>query len=81
MVLLASLPNSWEAMRMTVNNSARNAKLNFDDTRDLILTKEVRRIDLGEVFGSRSTLNVENRGRGNRKDDRSSNWGSVPAQE
>ena len=60
-------------MRMTVSNFAGKAKLNFDDTKDLILAKEVRRIDSGEVFGSGSTLNVENRGKGNRKDNRSSN--------
>ena len=71
--MLASLPNSLEAMRMVVSNFVGKAKLNFDDTRDLILAEEVRRIDSGEVFGSGSTLNVENQGRGNRNDDRSSN--------
>ena len=71
LILLVSLPNSWEAIRMAVSNSAEKEKLNFDDTRDLILAEEVRRIDSGEVFGSGSALNVENRGRGNRKDDRS----------
>ena len=60
---------------MVVSNSARKAKLNFDDTRDLILAEEVRRIDSGEIFGLKSALNVENQGRGNRKDDRSSNRG------
>ena len=30
LILLASLPNSWEAMRMVVNNSVGKAKLNFD---------------------------------------------------
>ena len=73
LILLASLPNSWEAMRMAVSNSAGKAKLNFNDTRDLILAEKMRRIDSGEVFGSGSTLNVENQGKGNRKDDRSSN--------
>ena len=60
-------------MRMALSNFVENVKLNFDDTRDLILAEEVRMIDSGEVFGSRSALNVENQGRGNRKDDRSSN--------
>ena len=35
----------------------------------------MRRIDSDEVFGSGSALNVENWGRGNRNDDRSSNRG------
>ena len=62
LILLASLPNSWEAIRMAVSNSVGKAKLNFDDTRDLILAEEVRRIDSGEVFGLGFALNVENRG-------------------
>ena len=31
LILLAFLPNSWEAMRMTVSNSARKSKLKYDD--------------------------------------------------
>ena len=31
LILLASLPNSWEAMRMTVSNSAGKSKLKYDD--------------------------------------------------
>ena len=62
-------------MRMVVSNFVGKTKLNFDDIRDLILVEKVMRIDSGEVFGSGSTLNVENRGRGNRKDDISSNRG------
>ena len=31
LILLASLPNSWEARRMTVSNSAGKRKLKYDD--------------------------------------------------
>ena len=31
LILLASLPNSWEAMRMTMSNSAGKRKLKYDD--------------------------------------------------
>ena len=31
LILLASLPNSWEAMRMVVSNSAGKSKLKYDD--------------------------------------------------
>ena len=31
LIVLASLPNSWEAMRMAVSNSARKDKLKYDD--------------------------------------------------
>ena len=31
LIVLASLPNSWEAMRMTVSNSIEKDKLKYDD--------------------------------------------------
>ena len=45
LILLASLPNSWEAMRMAVSNSTGKSKLKYDEIQDLILSKEVRRRD------------------------------------
>lgn len=52
LILLASLPNSWEPMRAAVTNSIRNVKLKFVDVRNFILVKEVCRKDLGEVSSS-----------------------------
>ena len=72
LIILASLPNSWEAMRMAVSNSIGKEKLKYNDIRDLILAKEIRRRDAGESSGSGSALNLETRGRGN---DRNSNRG------
>uniref|UniRef100_A0A2N9FE34 Reverse transcriptase Ty1/copia-type domain-containing protein n=1 Tax=Fagus sylvatica TaxID=28930 RepID=A0A2N9FE34_FAGSY len=39
LIVLTSLPNSWEAMRMAVSNSAGKGKLKYDDIRDLILKR------------------------------------------
>ena len=39
LIFLASLPNSWEVMRMTVSNSTGKEKLKYNDIRDLILAK------------------------------------------
>ena len=72
LIVLASLPNSWEAMRMTVSNSTRKEMLKYNDIRDLILAEEIRRRDAGETLGSSSALNLETKGRGN---DRNSNRG------
>ena len=72
LIVLASLPNSWESMRMAVSNSTGKEKLKYNDIRDLILAKEIRRRDAGETSGSSSALNLETRGRGN---DRNSNRG------
>ena len=72
LIVLSSLPNSWEAMRMTVSNSTRKEKLKYNDIRDLIMAEEIRRRDAGETLGSSSALNLETKGRGN---DRNSNRG------
>ena len=39
LIILASFPNSWEAMRMEVSNSTGKRKLKYDDIRDLILMR------------------------------------------
>ena len=72
LIVLAFLPNNWEAMRMVVSNSTGKEKLKYNDIQDLILAEEIRRRDAGETSGSGSTLNLETRGRGN---DRNSNQG------
>nr|CAN78199.1 hypothetical protein VITISV_041785 [Vitis vinifera] len=72
LIVLASLPNSWEAMMMVVSNSTGKEKLKYNDIRDLILAEEIRRRYAGETSGSSFALNLETRGRGN---DRNSNQG------
>ena len=67
LIVLVSLPNSWEAMRMAVSNSTGKEKLKYNDIRDLILAEEIRRRDVGETSGSSSILNLETRGRGNNR--------------
>ena len=72
LIILASLPNNWEAMRMVVSNSTGKEKLKYNDIRDLILAEEIRRRDVDETSGSGSVLNLEITGKGN---DKNSNWG------
>ena len=66
---------------MTVSNSTGKEKFKYNDIRDLILTKEIRRRDAGETSRSGSALNLKTRGRGNdrnsnrgRSKSRNSNW-------
>ena len=61
-------------MRMVVSNSAGKTKLKYDGIKYLILVEEVRK-DSDEFLGSGSALNVDNRGKSNRRDDKNSNWG------
>ena len=73
LIVLASLPNSWKAMRMAVSNSIGNEKLKYNDIRDLILAKEIRRRDAGKTSRSGYALNLETRGRGNNKSPKKKN--------
>ena len=72
LIVLASLPNSWEAMRMAVSNFTGKEKLKYNDIRDLILAEEICQRDVGKTSGSGSALNLETRGRDN---DKNSNRG------
>ena len=67
LILLVSLPNTWESMQAAVSNSVGKGKLQFNDVRDRILAEEVCRMDSGEGTSSSSTLNLENRGRSGEK--------------
>ena len=50
LIVLASLPNSWEAMRMVVSNSIRKEKLKYNDIRDLVLVEEIHRRNASETL-------------------------------
>ena len=67
LIVLASLPNSWQAMRMAISNSTGKEKFKYNDIRDLILADEIRRRDASETSGSSSALNLEIKGRGNNR--------------
>ena len=57
---------------MTVSNSTGKEKLKYNEIRDLILAKEIRRRYASETLGSGFALNLETRGTDN---DRDSNQG------
>ena len=60
LILLTSLPNNWEPIRVVVSNFVRNVKLNFNNVK-------VRRIDLSKASASSFALNIESRVMGNDK--------------
>ena len=65
LIILASLPNSWETIRIAISNSIGKEKLNSNDIRDLALAEEICKRDACETLGSSSTLNLKTRGKGN----------------
>uniref|UniRef100_A0A2N9GH12 Retrovirus-related Pol polyprotein from transposon TNT 1-94-like beta-barrel domain-containing protein n=1 Tax=Fagus sylvatica TaxID=28930 RepID=A0A2N9GH12_FAGSY len=69
LIVLASLPNSWEAMRMAVNNSAGKDKLKYENIRDLILSEEVRRRDACIDNAKGQAFVTENRDKDHKHDD------------
>ena len=69
LILLSSLPESWNAIITAVSNSASNSKLKFDNICDLILSEDVHRKSSWESSNSSSgsTLSIETRGRSSQK--------------
>ena len=61
---MASLPNNWKAMRMTVSNSARKSQFKYDDIRDLILCEEVHRRDANIDNAQDQAFVTKNKSRG-----------------
>ncbi|ONK54837.1 uncharacterized protein A4U43_UnF10820 [Asparagus officinalis] len=62
LILLSSLPESWNATVTAVSSSSGSTKLKFDDVRDLVLSEEIRWRESGEATTS-SVLHTESRGR------------------
>ncbi|KAL3830794.1 hypothetical protein ACJIZ3_019596 [Penstemon smallii] len=62
LLLLSSLPESWNATVTAVSSSSGSNKLKFNDVRDLVLNEEIRRRESVET-STPSALSTESRGR------------------
>ncbi|KAK4485212.1 hypothetical protein RD792_007839 [Penstemon davidsonii] len=62
LLLLSSLPESWNATVTAVSSSSGSNKLKFNDVRDLVLNEEIRRRESGET-STPSALSTKSRDR------------------
>ncbi|KAK9906214.1 hypothetical protein M0R45_002714 [Rubus argutus] len=63
LLLLGSLPDSWETFVVTVSNSAPDGKLSMSNVKDNLQNEETRRKSSGASSSGSQVFVVENRGR------------------
>lgn len=61
LLLLSSLPESWDTLVVTLSNSAPEGKLTMDTVSDSLLGEEARRMERGESNHPEANV-IENRG-------------------
>ena len=62
LLILSSLPESWDGTVIAVSSSARGEKLRYDEVRNLVLGEAMHR--KRERVSTDATLVTENRGKG-----------------
>jgi hypothetical protein len=77
LVILSSLPESWDGLVMAVSNSSGSSILKFEDVVGVLLDEDTRRRNNSSGDVSGSALNTEERGRSSKK---SNNRGSGRSQ-
>ena len=63
LLLLSSLPDSWDTLVISLSNSAPNCKLTMDMVKDSLFNEEARRKEQGISYETEALV-TENRGRG-----------------
>ncbi|KAK2984532.1 hypothetical protein RJ640_025029 [Escallonia rubra] len=66
LLFLCSLPDSWNNLVTTVNNSTVSGMLTFNDVMSSVMNDEMRRKTIGDGISYSTALSVESRGRQNK---------------
>ena len=65
LILMSSLPESWDIVVAAISNSRGSDKLKFDEIRDVVLSESIRKREIRNSSGS--ALSVDQRGRSKAK--------------
>ena len=65
LILMSSLPESWDTVVAAINSSRGSDKLKFGEIRDVVLSESIRKRETGDSSGS--ALSVDQRGRSKSK--------------
>lgn len=80
LILMSSLPDSWDSVVVAISSSRGSEKVKFDEIRDIILSESIRKREIEDSSGS--ALSVDQRGRSKSKGqsthDRSKSRGKSP---
>ena len=61
LILMSSLPESWDTVVAAISSSRGFEKLKFDEIRDVVLSESIRKREVEDSSGS--DLSVDRRGR------------------
>ena len=65
LILMSSLPESWDTVVAAISSSRGSDKLKFDEIRDVVLSESIRKRETGDSSGN--ALSVDRRGRSKSK--------------
>ena len=65
LILMSSLPESWDTVVAAISSSRGSEKLKFDEIRDVVLSKSICKREIGDSSGS--ALSVDRRERSKTK--------------
>ena len=65
LILMSSLPESWDTVDAAISSSRGSEKLKFDEICDVVLSESIHKREVGDSSGS--ALSVDRRGRSKTK--------------
>ena len=77
LIVLASLPESWETLKISLTNSAPNGVVDMELVKSGILNEEMRRRSKGASSTQSDILAVSSRGRSETRNSKSNHYANI----